>query len=139
MFGVETSSFFPKCQRNGRDLACQREASHIRFHPLSQQSCIKVLQWSGATTGAQGRTFEDILHRVVVILIQTTDLLWLFGTLQLSVYITMLRAVVRYHRQATVGPQLPLAAEPVRRLHQSQQQCGPKWPDQGTWRNIFTA
>src|ERR1700759_1935133 len=104
MFGVETSSFFPKCKRRGRDLWCQREGSHIRFHPLSQQSCIKVLQWSGATTGAQGRAFEDVLHRVVVILIQTTDLLWLFGTLQLSVYITMLCAVIRYHRQTTATP-----------------------------------
>lgn len=64
-----------------------------------------------------------------MVLIQTTDLLWLFGTLQLSVYITMLRAVVRHHRQATIGQQLPLAAEPVWRLHQGQQQCSPKQAD----------
>src|SRR5580700_11998105 len=121
MFCVETFSCFPKCQRNGRDLACEREASHIRLHPLSQQSCVKVLQWSRATTGAHGRTFEDPLHLVVVILVQTSDLLWLFGTLQLSVHITMLCAVVRLHPQTAVGPQLPLAAEPVGRLHQGQQ------------------
>jgi hypothetical protein len=36
-------------------------------------------------TGAHGRTFEDPLHLVVTILIQTTDLLRLFGTLQLFV------------------------------------------------------
>jgi len=77
MFCVETSSFFPKCQRDGRDLACEREASHFRLHSPGQQSCVKILQWSRATTGAQGRTFEDPLHLVVVILIQTTDLLWL--------------------------------------------------------------
>ena len=62
MFSVETFSFFPKCQRNGRDLTCEREASHIWLHSLGQQSCVKVLQWSRATTGAQGRTLEDPLH-----------------------------------------------------------------------------
>ncbi len=117
MFCVERFSFLPKCQRNGRDLAWEREASHIRLHPLGQQPCVKVLQWSCATTGAHGRTFEDHLHLVVVVLIQTTDLLWLFGALQLSVHITMLGAVVRFHSQTAVGPQLPLAAEPVGRLH----------------------
>ena len=105
-FCVETFSFLPQCQRNGGDLACQREASHIRLHALGQQFCVKDLQWSGATTGAQSRTFEDLLHLVVLILIQTADLLWLFGTLQLSVHITMLGAVVGLHSQTTVGPQL---------------------------------
>ena len=62
-------------------------------------------------------------------MIQTADLLWLFGTLQLSIDITMLRAVVRHHRRATIGPQLPFAAEPVWRLHQGQQQCSPKRAD----------
>jgi hypothetical protein len=121
IFGVETPSFFPKCQRNGRDLARQRKASHIRLQPFGQQSCIKVLQWSCATTGPHGRTLEDPLHLVVVILIQTADLLRLFGTLQLSIHITMLRAVVRLHPQTAVGPQLALAAEPVGLLHQGQQ------------------
>ena len=74
---------------------------------------------------------------MVVILIQTTDLLWLFGVLQLSVYITMLCAVMRYYRQATVGLQLSLAAEPVRRLHQGQQQCRPKGADQGNLAQYF--
>ena len=120
MFGVETFSFLPECQRDGRDLPCEREACHIRLHSLGQQSCVKVLQWSRATTGAHGRTLEDLLHLVVVILIQTADLLWLFGTLQLAIHITMLRAVVRLHRQATVGPQLPFAAKPVGRLHQGE-------------------
>ena len=48
-----------------------------------------------------GRTFEDLFHLVVVILIQTADLLWLFGTLQLSVHIAMLRAVVRLGQEFT--------------------------------------
>src|SRR5258707_865996 len=103
MFGVETSSFFPKCQRDGRDLARQGEASHLRLHSLGQQSCVEVLQGACALTGTQGRTFEDAFHLVVVVLIQATDLLWFFGALQLSVHIAMLRAVVCYHCQTAVG------------------------------------
>jgi hypothetical protein len=74
---------------------------------------------------------------VVVILIQTADLLWLFGMLQLSVYITMLSAVVRLHSQTTVGPQLALAAEPVGRLHQGHQQGSPQRADQGNLAQYF--
>src|ERR1700740_3666540 len=81
-------------------------------------------------TGAHGRTLEDLLHLVVMILIQTADLLWLFGTLQLAIHITMLRAVVRLHRQATISPQLPFAAKAVGRLHQGQQQRGSQRADQ---------
>jgi len=92
MFSVETVSFLPKCQRDGRDLPCEREACHIGLHSLGQQSFVKVLQWSGTMTGAHGRTFEDLLHLVVVILVQATDLLRLFGTLQLAIHITMLSA-----------------------------------------------
>jgi hypothetical protein len=62
---------------------------------------------------------------VVVILVQTADLLWLFGALQLSVYVAILSAVVRHHGQTTIGPQLPLAPEPVRRLHEGYQLRGP--------------
>jgi len=69
----------------------------------------------------------------IVILIQTADLLWLFGTLQLSVHITMLRAVVRLHPQTALGPQLPLAAEPVGRLHQGS----PQRADQGNLAQYF--
>ncbi len=104
MFSVETFSSLPECERDGRDLPCEREACHIRLHSPGQQSFVKILQWSRATTGAHGRAFEDLLHLVVVILVQAADLLRLFGTLQLTIHITMLCAVVRFHRQATVGP-----------------------------------
>jgi hypothetical protein len=52
---------------------------------------------------------------VVVILIQTSNLLGLFGTLQLSVHITMLRTVVRFHPQATIGPSCRLLASEAAR------------------------
>src|ERR1700677_899060 len=95
MFCVETSSLLPKCQGNRRDLACERQTSHLRLHPLGQQTRVEIAERSTTTTGARGRTFEDLLHLMVMILIQTTNLLWLLGTLQSSIHITMLCAVVR--------------------------------------------
>jgi hypothetical protein len=47
------------------------------------------------------------------------------------------RAVVRHHRQATICPQLPLAAKPVWGLHQGQQQCRPKRADGGNLAQYF--
>src|SRR5215469_14668195 len=86
------------------DLACQGETSHFWLHPLGQQTGVEVVKRSSTTTGIRGRTFENLLHLMVVILIETTNLLWLFGTLQSSVHITMLRAVVGLHPKAAVGP-----------------------------------
>jgi hypothetical protein len=51
---------------------------------------------------------------MIVILIQTTELLGFLGALQLSADKAELRTVVRLNAQATVGPELPLAAEPVK-------------------------
>ena len=42
------------------------------FIPLAS---IKILEWSRTTRGAQGRTLEDLFHCVVVILIETANLL----------------------------------------------------------------
>jgi hypothetical protein len=55
---------------------------------------------------------------MVVISIQTTNLLGFPGALQLSADKAELRTVVRLNAQATVGPELPLAAEPMRGLYQ---------------------
>ena len=66
-------------------------------------------------------TFEDRFHIMIVILIEPTQLLWFLGTLQLSSHVTVLRAVVRLNRETAVGPQLPLGAKPMRRLHQRHQ------------------
>ena len=128
---VETCSFLPKCQSDGRDLARQRQTSHLRLHPLGQQSDVEIAEWSRTTTGGRGRTLEDLLHLMIVILIQTTPLLGLLGTLQLSTHKALLRAVVRFHPQATIGPKLPLAAEPMRRLHQRDQAGGANRTDAG--------
>ena len=61
-------------------------------------------------------TLEDGFHVMIVILIEPTQLLWLFRTLQLSVHVTVLRTVARIDRETAVSPQLPLGAETMRGL-----------------------
>src|SRR5208282_2228061 len=106
---------------DGRDLARQRQTSHLRLHPLGQQSRVEIVERPRSTAGPGGRTLEDLFHLVIVISIQTTELLGFFGTLHLSANKAVLRAVVCLNPQAAIGPELPLAAEPVRGLHQSDQ------------------
>src|ERR1700694_1395240 len=109
LFGVETFSSLPKCQSNGRVLARQRQTSHLRLHPLGQQRRVEIVERSRTTAGPGGRTLENLFHLVIVISIQTTELLGFLGTLQLSAHIAVLRAVVGLNPQATIGPQLSLA------------------------------
>src|SRR5258705_12385993 len=94
LFCVETSSSLPKCQRNGRDLARQRQTSHLRLHPLGQQSQVEIVERSRTAAGPGGRTLEDLLHLMVVVLIETTELLGFLGALQLSTDKAELRTVV---------------------------------------------
>src|ERR1039458_2621691 len=95
------------------------------------------MEWSRGTAGPGGRTLEDLFHLMVVISIQTTDLLGFFGALQLSTDKAELRTVVGLNAQATIGPQLPLAAEPVRGLHQRDQAGGPNRTDAGNLAQQF--
>ena len=74
---------------------------------------------------------------MVVILIETTNLLRFFRTLQLSADEAILRTVARLNAQPTIGPELPLAAEPVRRLHQRDQAGGPNRTDAGNLAQQF--
>ena len=43
LFGVETFSSLPKCQSNDRDLARQRQTSHLRLHALGQQGRVEIV------------------------------------------------------------------------------------------------
>src|ERR1022692_4113217 len=95
------------------------------------------MEWSRGTAGPGGRTLEDLFHLMVVVLIETTNLLGFFGTLHLSANISVLRTVVRLNAQATIGPQLPLAAEPVRGLHQRDQAGGSNRTDAGNLAQQF--
>src|SRR6266852_5401849 len=124
LFGVETFLLFPKCQGNGCDLARQSQTRHLRLHALGQQTRVEIVERSPATAGPGGRTLEDFFHLMVVISIQTTNLLGFLSALQLSAHKAELRTVMGLNAQATVGPELPLAAKPVRSLHQRQQAGG---------------
>src|SRR5258708_11897928 len=44
MFGVETSSFLPNEQSNGRDLARQGETSHRHFPSFGKQRGVEILK-----------------------------------------------------------------------------------------------
>jgi len=68
---------------------------------------------------------------MIVIPIQTTNLLWFFRPLQLSANKAVLRTVARLDPQPAVGPQLSFGAEPVRSLHQRQQARGANRTDAG--------
>ena len=62
---------------------------------------------------------------MVVIPIETANLLRFLCTLQLSAHEMVLRTVTRLNAQPTVGPELSFATEPVRSLHQPDQTGGP--------------
>jgi hypothetical protein len=44
MICVETVSFLPNCQSYGRDLAGQREPSHLGLHAFGQQAHVEILE-----------------------------------------------------------------------------------------------
>src|SRR5271166_3056649 len=131
LFCVETFLLLPKCQSDGRDLARQRQTSHLRLHPVGQQSRVEIVERPRSTAGPGGRTLEDLFHLVIVISIQTTELLGFLGTLQLSAHKAELRTVVGLNPQAAIGPELPLAAEAVWSLHQRDQSRRPNRTDAG--------
>ena len=83
------------------------------------------------TAGPGRGSLEDLFHLVIVIPIQTSDLLRFFRTLQLSSDKAVLRTVPGLDAQPTIGPELSLAAEPVRGLHQCDQAGRPNRTDAG--------
>ena len=74
---------------------------------------------------------------MVVILIETTNLLRFFRQLQLSADKAVLRTVPRLNAQATVSPQLPFATEAMRSLHQCEQAGRPNRSDAGNLAQQF--
>ena len=74
---------------------------------------------------------------MVVISIQPTNLLGFLGALQLSTHKAVLRTVVGLNAQPTVGPELSLAAKPVRGLHQPDQTGGSNRTDAGNLAQQF--
>ena len=74
---------------------------------------------------------------MVVIPIETANLLRFFRTLQLSAHEAILRTVARLNAQSTIGPELSLATKPVRSLHQREQAGGPNRTDAGNLAQQF--
>src|ERR1700730_15469312 len=81
LFDVETFLLFPKCQGNGRNLPRQCQTRHLRPHPFGQQRRVEIVERSSATAGPSGCTLEDFFHLMVVVPIQTTELLGFPGAL----------------------------------------------------------
>src|SRR6266853_1179869 len=131
MFGVETSSFLPNEQSNGRDLARQGETSHRHFPSFGEQRGVESLKGSCGNTGQSGRAFENVFQIVIMIGIEPASSHELFGTLQLPLQETIFGAGASGQRQTAVGPQLPFGAETMRRLDQSDQQSRSNRADAG--------
>src|SRR2546427_4961878 len=80
------------------------------------------MERSGASAGRGGRAFEDIFQLVVVIFIQTPGREKFPRALQLAGHEAIIRTGVRLQGQTAVSPELPLGAETMGRLEQSDQQ-----------------
>src|SRR6202162_4192269 len=118
-------SFLPKDESDRCNLSRQGEASHRRLHAFREQALVEIVERSLAAAGHRRRTLEDGFHIVIMILIEPTNLLGFFRTLQLSSHVTVLRTVARIDRQTAIGPELTLGAEPMRSLDQRDQQSSP--------------
>src|ERR1700730_16950393 len=121
MFGVEIRSFLPDNQRDRCNLPRQGATSHRWFRPLGEQRLVEIVERSRGDAGHGGRTLENILEIVVMILVESTKLLRFLGTSQLSFDVAVLRTVVRLQPKTAVGPQLSLGAKTVGRLDQRDQ------------------
>ena len=64
---VEVFSLLPQGQRNGCNLACQREAHHGGLDAFGERALVKLLERSGLYTGPGGRAFKQAFQIMVVI------------------------------------------------------------------------
>ena len=85
-----------------------RSDAHLGLHSLGQQSYIEVAQRTLPTASSDRGSLENLFHFVVVILIETANLLRFFRTLQLSAHVAILRTVAGLDAQPTIGPELPV-------------------------------
>ena len=70
---VEVFSLLPQCQRNGCNLARQREAHHGGLDAFGERALVKLLERSGLYTGPGGRAFKQAFQIMVVILVQAAN------------------------------------------------------------------
>ena len=122
MFGVETNSFLPNDQGDGRNLARQGEARHRWLRASGHARLVEILERSAGSSRSRGRTFENIFQIVIMIFVQTPDGQEFLGTSELTTHEPVFPTGVSRQRQAAVGPQLPLGAKAMGCLHQRDQQ-----------------
>ncbi len=81
MFRVETNSFLPNEQSDGRDLARQGETRQMRFHSSGNASLVEVLERPGGSSRSRGCTLEDIFQIVIMVDVEPADGQDLLGAL----------------------------------------------------------
>src|SRR5580765_7523694 len=124
MFSVETNSFLPNEQSDGRDLARQGQARHRWFQTAGDASLVEFLKRSGRSSRSRGSTLEDIFQIVIVIFVQSADGHCFLRAFQLTANEAIFPTIVGSQCQSAVGPQLSFGTEAMWRLHQSDQQSG---------------
>src|SRR6201997_1277593 len=82
---VEVFSLLPQCQRNGCNLACQRESYHGRLDAFGERALVELLKRSGLHAGPNGGGFKQAFEIMVVILVQAPNPYW-FLALHLAFY-----------------------------------------------------
>ena len=105
-FDVEVFSLLPQGQRNGCNLACQRETYHSRLDAFGERALVELLEWSGVHTGPGGSAFKQPFQIMVVILIQATNRRLLFAPPHLALDEVIFPAVAGFQPQSarsTVG------------------------------------
>src|ERR1700681_3867166 len=68
---------------------------------------------------------KDIFQIVIVVGVEPSNSQEFLGAFQLALHDSVFPARGSFQCQTTVGPQLPLGAKTMRRLHQSNEQNGP--------------
>jgi len=96
----------------------------VRLHASGDAGLVKVLQRSSGSGRSGGCSLEDIFQIVIMVDVEPADGQDFLGAFELATDETIFSAGVRPQRQSAVGPQLPLGAEAIRRLYQSDQQSG---------------
>src|SRR5713101_7579990 len=127
--GVEVFSFLPQSQRNGGNLARQRETRHGGLDAFGQRSLVEILEWSGLHTRPGGGSFEQTFQIMIVILVEAANGHLLFAAPHLALHVVVFPAVASFQAQSAVGPQLSLGAKTMRGLDQSHRQCRANRPE----------
>src|SRR5258708_11904372 len=130
-FSASKFSLLPQSQRNGCNLARQRETRHGRLDAFGQRSLVEILERSGPHTRPSGGSFEQTFQIMVVILVQAANEHLLFAAPHLAFDVVVFPAVAGFQSQSAIGPELSLGAETMRGLDQSHRQSRANWPHGG--------